>query len=445
MKYIHLNPSVALRKSRQTSRMDPQKYDDTYTPPTHCVTLLQPRQFQFCGMPAPSGHLCSHHQAHHSGYHHSGYHLGYHPDYRNGYHKMLDLETMCLTGQLPSKSHLFKLSSVEPPRLAFPVTVLPPQETMQEMMTKSLSPSHDERLSVYRSVFEWLKSNCLFRGIGEKNIALFVLGDSRSIHRPHFSDPTGIIDDVRIFMSGKSFFSIKRCIIDDLHKHLWSYTKDGKLDTNTPAWRYASLYHPRYRALWMREKPITHIEAKEMMSKHINPAFEDAVHNAMNCMFQFLSDRYRELGYIWNGYFGFYREHHPLFLSWNQTLSITPENVRMIYPDTPELSWSQPGQGWSKIALKTAIIAHNGGTPPQERGFMSRASDDDADIVRYNDFKKALTSYYDYLSEYIPCDDGAWDILNRYVEEHPGLQRKLTQHNDMHLIGYVELYKNMTQ
>jgi hypothetical protein len=108
----------------------------------------------------------------------------------------------------------------------------------------------------------------------------------------------------------------------------------------------------------------------------VRESVESRLSELILCVDKLVDNHYKERGFVWNGYFGYYNPNHPLFKAYNGDLPLTPENFRLCF-DTSQLSSlpieedpslrlrydchhveSPPiygGSGWKAGALKEAI------------------------------------------------------------------------------------------
>jgi hypothetical protein len=154
-----------------------------------------------------------------------------------------------------------------------------------------------------------------------------------------------------------------------------------------------------------------------------------------------LQSYFNSRGYVWNGYWGYYKADHPLFLAWCGKLPITPENIKCMGPppfiigrsdDVSALvkerdahsrgGWA--GIGWSKSKLINAIKEL---TPP---GSSYPGMD-----VRYDPKDTDITSYYALYKNGRPS--------KAFYEANTTLVSKLTWHLRGSVDYYVSLYHNI--
>lgn len=133
-------------------------------------------------------------------------------------------------------------------------------------------------------------------------------------------------------------------------------------------------------------KPDTdEVTISEEILKTTNPSFEPIIDNITSVIRSLVLSHYESLGFEWNGYWGFFKNDHPLFLAWKGELPLTRENFRLCYDPmdttisyhdpikTKELAYTSTLEssrhwcGWTKKALKEAIfelneyVPHTGG------------------------------------------------------------------------------------
>lgn len=111
--------------------------------------------------------------------------------------------------------------------------------------------------------------------------------------------------------------------------------------------------------------------------------------NTINDEIQAIVDgHYSSLGFVWDGYVGYFNSEHPLFKAWTGELPLNKENFERCYKITGDSSifsvefetrsipldhrgthdYCGRGCGWDSKTLKSAIMEHLGGIPHTPEG-----------------------------------------------------------------------------
>jgi hypothetical protein len=321
--------------------------------------------------------------------------------------------------------------------------------------TGTLNPSLQDHLCVAKVVYEWMRSHPRLSGMTDFMITTFILQIERGMM---YITPLRKSQDIEVycqFFRGEIGISDQHPLYPNFssYNHLLNHKIQHKCNpdvcTTSPAWHLASFFDPYYRGMWMSGH-CSPDDYHLFTSMHQNNTLEDFVHEIMSQLHTLVANCYRSMGYVYNGYFGFYREGHPLFTSWQGTLPITKENIELLYPSIlthphkhePHLHRStftsnHRAKGWKRKALRDAILQHTNGQSPtyideHKReiiypGFDQRYPYDptlDTDITQYKEMVKA----HNTLVSLNLIHDCLRDFIDEYGDSHPSLIPKLTHH-----------------